>query len=249
VTADEHLVSAATAAAKAMNSALADDQVLAVIAGAACRAVPGIDHAGISLTDGEGRVVTAARTDALVQALDDLQERTGEGPSLDALGTAPVIVVQDARHEQRWPGYIAGAVRLGLRAQLAVRVFADERTLGSLNLYSTSTDSLPPAAVDLAELYATDAAIVLGHRRREHHLSEAIRSRQVVGQALGITMERYRVDQEQAMAFLKRASQTTNTKLRVIAEEIVAATKARYERTNGADPQRSAAPVPSSPRS
>jgi AmiR/NasT family two-component response regulator len=54
------------------------------------------------------------------------------------------------------------------------------------------------------------------------NLEEAVRTRTTIGQAVGIVMERYRLDDERAFAFLARLSQQRNVKLRVVAEEIIA---------------------------
>jgi AmiR/NasT family two-component response regulator len=38
---------------------------------------------------------------------------------------------------------------------------------------------------------------------------------------MGILMERYHLDSDQAFAVLRRYSQTTNTKLRLVAQELI----------------------------
>jgi AmiR/NasT family two-component response regulator len=43
----------------------------------------------------------------------------------------------------------------------------------------------------------------------------------VIGQAIGLVMARYRINEERAFQFLVRASSTSNTKLRDIAREVV----------------------------
>ena len=51
-----------------------------------------------------------------------------------------------------------------------------------------------------------------------------MRSRTLIGQAVGIVMERYDLNDERAFAFLKRLSSHRNVKLRLVAREIVDAT-------------------------
>jgi AmiR/NasT family two-component response regulator len=58
-------------------------------------------------------------------------------------------------------------------------------------------------------------------------LNEALRSRTRIGQAVGIIMERNKLSEEQAFAFLTRLSQHGNIKLRRIADELVAAVAKR----------------------
>ncbi len=202
-----------------------------VVVETAQRSLPGVDHAGVSVTHRGGRVETVAGTDQLVWQLDELQYELNEGPCLDAIRKDPVVQVNCARHDQRWPAFIPRALSLGLRSQLAVRLYDDNDTLGALNLYSTTAEELDPEVPPLAELLATQAALAMGHTRKEQDLSAALTSRKTIGQAIGIVMERYALDEDRAFAFLTRVSQTTNTKLREVAADIVATTDEEHRRS------------------
>jgi GAF domain-containing protein len=216
------LAEALAAAARRMGGERTVDETLSTIAHTARRSIPGFDHVGISTIDRGGVVTTRAATDDLVTRLDDLQYGLEEGPCLQALRTDPVVVVPDLRHEQRWPRYVARAARAGLKAQLAVQLFLDdEGTLGGLNLYSTSSAEIHPDAEAVADLFASHAAIALGHARKVSHLNQALTSRKVIGQALGILMERYGLTDERAFEFLVRASSHGNVKLRDVAQDLV----------------------------
>jgi GAF domain-containing protein len=218
----EQVAAAIAAAARTMNHFESLDRTLQAIAQSAKESVPGFDLVGISTVDRHGNVKTRAATDDLVHELDKLQYGLGEGPCVDTLGNAHVVVVPRIRHEQRWPAYIPEALRLGLRAQLAVKLsLDDEGTLGGLNLYSTVSDDVDPDAESIAELFAVHAAIALGSAQELENLNEALQSRKVIGQALGILMCRYELDEDRAFAFLVRASNAGNIKLRRIAQELV----------------------------
>jgi len=198
------------------------DAALASVALVARDSVPGFDLAGISTVDRHGHVVTRAATDPLVTRLDALQYSAGEGPCLDALGSARVVSVPRIRHEQRWSRYVPQVVRLGLRSQLAVRLELDDRgTLGGINLYSTTSDDIAPEAESIAELFAVHEAAVLGSVIKADQLNHAMYTRKVIGQAIGILMERYALDEHRAFSFLVRASQTGNVKVREIAQQLV----------------------------
>jgi GAF domain-containing protein len=197
--------------------------------------LPGVDHVGISVTHRGGRVETLAATDELVWRLDQLQYELNEGPCLDAIREKPVVWVNNARREQRWPRFIPRAVALGLRAQVGLRLY-DAKTLGGLNMYATQSDTIDPDTIWMAELLATQAAIALGHARHEEGLNQALFTRKVIGQAIGILMGRYEVDETRAFAFLTRVSQDTNTKLRDVAAKLVETTNADNQvpaKTNG----------------
>jgi GAF domain-containing protein len=189
---------------------------------AAGLALPGIDHVGISISYRDGRVETVAATDQLVWDLDQLQYELNEGPCLEAIRESGIVEVNNlAMHEARWPRFVPRAVALGLRAQMGLRLYVDEETLGGLNLYSTRSDTIDADVREAAELFATHAALEMGHVRREENLNSALHTRKVIGQAIGIVMERYELDEDRAFKYLTQVSQHSNVKLRDVAAEIV----------------------------
>ena len=204
------------------------DQTLTRIAQVAGRSVPGFEHVGISIVTRSDEIETRAATDPLVEQFDDLQYELGEGPCLSAMREQPVVTVPFARHDQRWPAYMPRAVALGLRSQLAVRLFLDESgTLGALNFYSMSRDTLHVEAEPLADLFAAHAASALERTREVSELNAALESRKIIGQAIGIVMERYGLHEDRAFAFLVRASSHGNVKIRDLALRLVSEHNAR----------------------
>lgn len=198
------------------------DATLEAMALAARDSIPGFDLAGISTVDAQGNVTTRAASDPLVLKFDDVQYSLGEGPCLDALGSAHVVAVPRIRWEQRWPRYVPQVIGLGLRSQLAVKLGLDGNgTLGGINLYSTISDDIEPEAESIAELFAIHAATALGSIIEIDQLNQAMHTRKVIGQAIGILMERYDIPEDNAFQFLVRASQTDNIKLRDIAQGLV----------------------------
>jgi GAF domain-containing protein len=187
----------------------------------ACTLFPEIDHAGISIAHRDGGIETVAITDDLVRQLDQLQYDLGEGPCLYAVTEDPVVIVEDVRDDQRWPRFVPAAVALGLRSQIGLRLYSNDETMGGLNLYSTSSDTIAPHTEPMAELFAAIAATVMGHARHEHDLAAALASRQVIGQATGIVMERYSMDEHRAFSYLLRVSSLSNVKVRDLAREMV----------------------------
>ena len=194
---------------------------LDMIVETAARSLPGIDHVGITIASRDGEMETRAGTDDFVWELDRLQYELGEGPCMHAIGVDPVTTVEWASREQRWPRFMPLAVAKGLRSQMGMRLYTERETLGGLNMYSTSSDTIDPDAVHMAELFAAHASLALGHARREEQLSEALRTRKVIGQAIGILMERHDLDEDGAFAFLTRVSSHSNVKLRTVAQEVV----------------------------
>src|SRR6478735_10562332 len=113
------------------------------------------------------------------------------------------------------------AVAKGLRSQIGMRLYTERETLGGLNMYSTSSDTIDADVLHMAELFAAHASLALGHARREEQLSTALLTRKVIGQAIGILMERHGLDEDGAFAYLTRVSSHSNVKLRTVAQEIV----------------------------
>ncbi len=217
------LAEALTTAATAINRPGTLQETLDTIVQATRASVPGFDHVGISLTHSDGTLETKSGTGQLVWDLDVVQYDLREGPCYEAAaGDSQTIVAEHIRHDQRWPRYVPRAAQLGLRSQLGIRLFDHEGTIGGLNLYSTEADEVDPDAVHAASLFATHAAIALGHARKGEQMGEALASRKVIGQAIGIIMERYGIDEDRGFGFLVRASTTSNTKLREVAETLVA---------------------------
>jgi GAF domain-containing protein len=216
------LTAALAEAARTINQPRSVEDTLEAIVQTARRSIPGFDHVGVSLMHSGGQVETKAASGDLVHQLDSLQYELNEGPCLLA-AREPVIVVDHIRHSQRWPAFVPRAVELGLKAQLALRLYVDdEGTIGGINLYSTESEEIEPHAPELAQVFAAQAAVALGHSQELDQLSEALKSRQLIGQAIGIVIERYKLDEQAAFNFLARLSSHSNTKLRHIAESVVA---------------------------
>jgi transcriptional regulator with GAF, ATPase, and Fis domain len=215
------LASALAEIAREINAPTDLETTLQTIVRSAARSLPGIDHVGITITHRRGRMQTMAATDPFVRDLDDLQYQLGEGPCIRAIEMCGDIVIERAEHETRWPRFMAVAIERGLRSQMGIALFVEKETLGGLNMYSTSSDTLDPETVLMAELFATHAALAMGHARREEQLKRAIDTRQVIGQATGIIMERYRLSGSRAFDYLIRVSSHSNLKLRDVAQEVV----------------------------
>lgn len=195
---------------------------LASITAAAAEAVPGMSQASISVIDNHGVLQTLIPTGALVSTADRLQTAHGEGPCLDAAFQEKNVVVDDiAAATDRWPTYAPEAAALGVGSQLAIHLYHEGRSYGGLNLYSELPNSIVAETLAMSEMFAQLAARVMGQHFRIEGLNRSMATRQSIGQAIGIIMERYELDEDQAFQFLVRVSQTGNVKLRFVAEEIV----------------------------
>lgn len=196
------------------------DATLRSITEGAVRLLPQVDHASITMRHGDGRLDTHAITDPLLLDLDEKQVEWREGPCYDGATDEPHVISSDLRSDERYPRYGPLAARAGVRSQAGLRLFENPRTIGALNLYSRSVGALDSLHL-LGRLFADQAAIAISYALEVQHLNEALATRTVIGQAVGLIMERYGLTDDGAFAFLTRLSSHRNVKLRRIAEELV----------------------------
>jgi GAF domain-containing protein len=185
-------------------------------------AVDGCEAAGIMLIDG-GVASTLAASSQLVQHVDQLQVDSDEGPCLDASRRSGTFYAVDLLDDERWPAFAAAAVDAGIRSVLAFSLSADQPS--ALNLYAALPAAFGSTDRAKGQLFATLARLALDtaeeRASEERNLLEALRTRDVIGQAQGILMERDRITADQAFAVLRRASQHMNVKLREVAQSLV----------------------------
>jgi GAF domain-containing protein len=196
------------------------DQLSAVL-NAAVETVPGVDVASITVLHKDGRAETVAWTDPLAYQIDVMQYQLDEGPCLDALRRHPFLRVDDMPAEERWPVYAPKAAKKGIGSQMGLELYNDHRSIGGLNLYSRKRRAFDEDTRSTAWLFATHAALAMGRTRQAEELNTALDSRKVIGQALGIVMERFGLDEQRAFQFLIRVSRNGNVKLRDVARRIV----------------------------
>lgn len=198
------------------------DDTLQSIVHAAVDTVPGARYAGISVVEGRTTVRTPIVSDELVAEVDRAQIECGAGPCLDVLYLRHTVRSPDLADEPRWPGFAARAVGLGVRSMLSFQLYVARDDLGALNLYSPRPGAFGGReAEEIGLLFAAHAAVAMADAQDIASLHLAVASRDLIGQAKGILMERYGLDGDQAFALLVRTSQTTNTKLVEIAEFLV----------------------------
>ena len=195
------------------------ERTLQSITTAAVTAVPGAEFAAVSLVAGR-RVHPRGATSALAEEIDGLQTEYDQGPCLDSLREHYTVRVDDFATEERWPRFAAEAARRGAGSLLSFQLFTDGVNLGALNLYATVPRAFDTDSETVGQIFASHAAIALSAARQEENLRHALDGRDLIGQAKGILMERYRLTAQQAFELLVRASTHTNRKLFDIADEL-----------------------------
>jgi ANTAR domain/GAF domain len=192
------------------------------------RLVPECHGASVTVLDDEGKPSTITATDEEAYELDRRQNALRNGPCLDAARRQQVNRWDHREAEQRWPEFTRVATGMGLRSYLSAGLGWAGRPLGALNLSSRDSDGFSQLDEGILALFTSPAAavIVVASRYSEARdlaaqLEQALRSRAVIDQAIGIVMAESRCDADQAFGTLRRASNNRNMKLRDLATEIV----------------------------
>jgi hypothetical protein len=195
-------------------------QTLGHIIGSASQNIPGADHVSISFRHADGQLETLASTDPLPEKLDALQYELGEGPCYDAVTDVNVTYSANLAIDPRWRLFGVQAADMGVHSQMAIRLHADTKTRTGLNFYSRQISAFDEPD-DLIALFASHARIALGYAQEVDNLNAAVSTRKIIGEAIGIIRERYQMSEQRAFEFLVRVSQSSNVKLRLVAQEIV----------------------------
>lgn len=202
------------------------DETLQHISDLAVTAIDGCDHAGVWVLSGN-QIAREIQTDPFVDRVDTLQLDLDEGPCIDALHGELFVMVDDVVNDSRYPNYGAAAGAEGVGSVLSQCLVVGDEAFGSLNLYGTKPDAFDDTAREAAMLFAAHTAIVLAAARaradvakEEEGLRTALGSRDVIGQAKGILMERKKVTADEAFDMLRQSSQRLNLKLRDVAARL-----------------------------
>lgn len=197
------------------------DNVLVDVTAAAKELIAGVDIAGVLLVGKGGTHQTLAPTSDVMFKLDELQMTTGEGPCLQAALDEIVIRTDDFRDEPRFPNYAPKVVELGLLSALSLKLYTADRTAGALNLFGYEPRPWNSEAETIGMVLAAHAASAILASRESEQLQSALSTRDRIGQAKGIIMERFKIDDVRAFEMLRKLSQDTNTKLVDVAHRVI----------------------------
>jgi GAF domain-containing protein len=188
----------------------------------ASESVPSAQYAGITVRTRRCLSQTAAATHHYPVVLDEIQSRYQQGPCLSAAAEQHSIRIDDLRADDRWPLYRAEALeQTPIRSILSFGVFRDGQTTAALNFYAEPVSAFDAGSVDLALTLATHTGLVWSILRRDQQFRRAIVSRDVIGQAKGMLMERFDIDADAAFVLLKRMSQDSNTPVVRVAQRVL----------------------------
>ena len=194
-------------------------------------AFPSCDGASLTAFQDGHPGVAAADSDWSRQ-LDELQYTEREGPCLDAARTGNVFRVRDLRTESRWPFYAPRAAEHGAVSMVSLPMASEGKLVGALDIYSRQAEQFTAEDVALGELLATQAGVAMqvaasffAHRDLAAQMQQALASRAPIERAKGVLMGARGCTEDEAFAILVQLSQSSNRKLRDVAEALVESTR------------------------
>lgn len=235
---DDHLVTALRQAARGLagRRSIRDlEETLGQIVTSAVATIPGVDAGSISITE-HGRIETRHPTTEKIGKLDRTQSELNEGPCISAIEDPPedgLVIARDLAGDDdapRWPRFAPQAVEAGYRALMSTQLSANGGPRAALNLYSATADVFDEDARTLAGLFGIQASMLLYGADTAANLQRAVDSRDQIGQAKGILMERFSLDDDAAFQMLVKSSQETNMKLTDVARWLTSETGKRSTR-------------------
>jgi GAF domain-containing protein len=221
-----------TGVAELVADARAMNDLIAEVAEFAARAIPGVDGAGVALSELHGdcsRIRSWAATRDFVQEIDIVQyEELNEGPCITAMLTGRPTVSGSVGSDPRWPHFGGRVARMAVHSALSLPLIVGDRVIGAINAYARDRDAFGEHAVQLGMRFAGPAAVSMHNgqllanaQERMARLQRALSSRAVIDQAIGIIRSRSGSSAEQAFDRLTRLSQSENVKLHVVARRLV----------------------------
>jgi GAF domain-containing protein len=197
------------------------DEVLAEVTAAALELIAGVDTAGILLIKPRGGFDSLATTSEVPRQLDILQMTFDEGPCVQAALAETIVRTDDFRTETRWLQYSPAAVEIGVLSGMSLKLYTGDRTAGALNLFGFQPNHWKADDESIGTVLAAHAAAAIIATQQEQQLQAALLTRDRIGQAKGILMERFGVDDVRAFEMLRRLSQEENVKLVTLTDRVI----------------------------
>jgi GAF domain-containing protein len=198
------------------------DSVLAELAEHAANEIPGAKYAGVTVTTNRKRIDTPATTHRYPLMLDQIQQRHHEGPCLASAWEKQTFHISDLEKDFRWPKYRNDALaETPIRSIMAFQLFIADQSMGALNVYAEEPNAFDDETEEVGLIFATHMAVAWNSAQRDEQFRKALQSRDTIGQAKGMIMERYGIGAIQAFEMLRKLSQDSNVPLARIAQELV----------------------------
>ena len=203
------------------------DASLLRLAGLGVELVPGATAAAVAITAG-GQAYTFAVSDARISELHRLQFASGEGPVVETLRYNEARHVPDTSVEGRWQTFCRAVTKAGLHSPVSLPLHTAHRPAGAVALYADCPGAFSGAAHDIALLFAAQGGTAVHNagmygacRQLTENLQAALEGRAIIEQAKGVLHAKLAVSPDEAFELVRRYSQNTNQKVRIIAAQLV----------------------------
>jgi GAF domain-containing protein len=224
---DADLQASVTALSHLAASQLGLEELLREVATFAVQAIPGADGAGLALLQADAPDAVVSTSD-FVREIDNTQYGIGEGPCITAAEQGQTVLSGSLGADPRWSRFGGRVARLGIHSAVSMPLVTPDGVIGAINVYAHAKHAFDARAAKLGELFAVPAAIAVHNaqildqtRRLAEQLQHAIQTRGAIDRAVGIIISRTGVTADEALARLRRISQTEHRKLTVVADAIV----------------------------
>jgi len=179
--------------------------------------VPNAAGCALVLRRARDRTEIAGASDARIRHITDLQFSMRQGPAVDALHAGVAARSDSLCEDRRWSRLAAREPEVWVGSVLAAPLTGPRGPQGALICYSPDTAAFGDEEEALASSFAAQAALLYSARELEENLRAGMETREHIGQAVGVLMERHRLSSKQAFDLLVYVSQRTHRKLRDIA--------------------------------
>jgi len=189
--------------------------------------VGGAHAVSITVADTAGfRTSNFSSDDALT--IDEAQYQGDDGPCLRALRSARQVQLTVGAGDHR-STFDEVATEVGVTTVLSTPLTRGPgEAFGALNIYSLRGGAFAESDVRTATIIGEHAGLLVrtalalaAANRLNEQLRLAVASREIIGEAKGIIIERQACTRDEAFEVLRRASQRENRKLREVAEDLV----------------------------
>ncbi|WP_242582153.1 GAF and ANTAR domain-containing protein [Streptomyces sp. MST-110588] len=207
------LAESLTAAAVELHVADGPRATMRTAVNLAVRTVPAAEYAGISAADRNDQIRTLAWTDEIVRTVDQSHDRFPDH-LLDRFHESGSTVIERGESDPQLS-------LVGLRSALSFRLRGTARRTSVLTVYARAPRAFDRHSVRIGRLLSAYVGIALESAMVQEQLTEAMQTRDVIGQATGVLMGKLDINGTEAFGRLVRASQKENVKVRDIALRIV----------------------------
>jgi GAF domain-containing protein len=184
--------------------------------------------AGLMVIGGSHGLQAAVASDDAGMALEEAQERIGEGPCVDALIYDEIITTNDLASDPRYQRLAPEIVPLGVRAVLGMPVRVGGVAAATINIYAQKphhwhTDETQ-ALLAFANVVGTTLTTAVGAHRKHilvEQLEYALTNRVTIERATGIVMARHQVDAVTAFNVLRDRARSSRRKVTEVADDVL----------------------------